>query len=592
MIKRRINRACLPALALAIAAGLAAPAHANSAAVEYFRSRADRTAVPSLLSQEDRSYYTQLFAAIERQDWTNVQTMLAQRSDGPLHAVARAQFYLAATSPKVDLASLTDLMSRAPDLPWTDQLGRLALKRGATTLPITPSAQSFAVLPTTPRRTRPRSTADGTMPDSVAQAIQDRIKADDPLGARVLLDGIDASLSSDARAEWRQKVGWSFYIENDDANARLVALSATQGGSGPWVAEALWTAGLAAWRMDDCMAAADAFQRAATQGTNPELVAAGYYWSSRALVRCRQPERVSDMLRAAARNRDTLYGMMAAEALGLRNATPAAAPDFSSADWQSLRDVNNVRLAVQLAEIGADGLADDVLRYQARIGAPMQYAPLSRLARDLGLPSTQLWMAYNAPAGARADEAARFPAPKWVPANGWKVDPALLFAHSLQESNFRTAVTSPAGAKGLMQVLPGTARDMARADPAMQGRDSQLDLPDVNLAFGQTYLTRLRDNGATGGLLPKVIAAYNAGPMPVARWNVQVKDQGDPLLWMESIPYWETRGYVSAVMRNYWMYERQAGGPSESRLGLVQGMWPKFPGLSGADNVRVAFNGN
>jgi len=226
--------------------------------------------VPSLLSQEDRSYYTQLFAAIERQDWTNVQTMLAQRSDGPLHAVARAQFYLAATSPKVDLASLTDLMSRAPDLPWTDQLGRLALKRGATTLPITPSAQSFAVLPTTPRRTRPRSTADGTMPDSVAQAIQDRIKADDPLGARVLLDGIDASLSSDARAEWRQKVGWSFYIENDDANARLVALSATQGGSGPWVAEALWTAGLAAWRMDDCMAAADAFQRAATQGTNPE----------------------------------------------------------------------------------------------------------------------------------------------------------------------------------------------------------------------------------------------------------------------------------------------------------------------------------
>jgi hypothetical protein len=147
----------------------------------------------------------------------------------------------------------------------------------------------------------------------------------------------------------------------------------------------------------------------------------------------------------------------------------------------------------------------------------------------------------------------------------------------LQESNFRTAVTSPAGAKGLMQVLPGTARDMARADPVMQGRDSQLDLPDVNLAFGQTYLTRLRDNGATGGLLPKVIAAYNAGPMPVARWNVQVKDQGDPLLWMESIPYWETRGYVAAVMRNYWMYERQAGGPSESRIGLVQGCGPSSP---------------
>lgn len=593
---RHIARACCPALlavagGASIAIGFGAPAHANSAAVDYFRSRADRTAVPTLLSQDDRTYYTQLFAAIEREDWINVQSMLSQRVDGPLHAVARAQYYLAATSPKADLGSLTDLLTRAPDLPWSEQLGRLALKRGALTLPVMPTGQALAALPSTPRRVRPRSTTDGTMPDPVAQAIQDRIKADDPMGARVLLDGIDAALSPDARAEWRQKVGWSFYISNDDANARLLSLSAAQ-GTGPWVGEALWTAGLAAFRLDDCVGAAESFQQAAQQGGNPELVSAAHYWASRAFVRCRQPEKVADSLRLAARQRDTLYGMLAAEALGMRSATPTAAPDFSPADWQALREISNVRLAVQLAEIGADGLADEVLRYQARIGAPGQYAPLSRLARDLGLPTTQLWMAYNAPSGARADEAARFPAPKWVPANGWKVDPALLFAHSLQESNFRTAVTSPAGAKGLMQVLPGTARDLARIEPMMAGRDRQLDLPDVNLAFGQTYLAKLRDNGATGGLLPKVIAAYNCGPMPVARWNTQVRDRGDPLLWMESIPYWETRGYVSAVLRNYWMYERQAGGSSDSRLGLVQGMWPKFPGLTGAGNVRVAFNGN
>jgi soluble lytic murein transglycosylase-like protein len=284
--------------------------------------------------------------------------------------------------------------------------------------------------------------------------------------------------------------------------------------------------------------------------------------------------------------------MMAAEALGMRETVAAATPDFSNDDWQKLRTLANVRLVVQLAEIGSDGLADQVLRYQARIGDPSLYAPLSRLARDLGLPATQLWMASNAPAGAHADEAARYPAPKWIPANGWKVDPALLFAHTLQESNFRTEITSPAGARGLMQVLPGTARLLTRYYPAMGGRDNQLELPDVNLAFGQAYLTVLRDKPATQGLLPKVIAAYNAGPMPVDRWNAQIHDHGDPLLWMESIPYWETRGYVSAVMRNYWMYERQAGGPSESRLGLVQGMWPKFPGLGGAENVRLASRGN
>ena len=571
----------------------ALPAHASSAAADYFRSRADRTAVPTLLTQDDRDYYRQLFAALSRQDWTSARQMFDKRPDGPLHPVARAQYYLAANSPHAELQSLTDLIAQAPDLPWSDALARLAIKRGATALPATlPGAQQLFSQPAMARRAKPHSIADGTMPEAIASAIWVKIKANDPTGARILLDGIDATLSSDARAEWRQKIGWAFYINNDDATARTVAQSAFDGGSGPWVAEAAWTAGLAAWRLDDFKGAADSFARAAGMTQNPELASAANYWASRAWLRARQPERVGPALRAAAAQRDTLYGMLAAEALGLHETAATAAPDFSNDDWQKLRSVTNVRLAVQLAEIGADGLADQVLRYQARIGDPTLYAPLSRLARDLGLPATQLWMAANAPAGAHADDAARFPAPKWVPANGWKVDPALLFAHALQESNFRTEVTSPAGARGLMQVLPGTARLLIRNEPMMEGRDKQLELPDVNLAFGQTYLTVLRDKPATQGLLPKVIAAYNAGPLPIDRWNTQIRDHGDPLLWMESIPYWETRGYVVAVMRNYWMYERQAGGSSDSRLGLVQLMWPKFPGLNGAGSVRIASNGD
>lgn len=584
----------LAALALATSAcALAAvPASANSSAVDYFRGRAARTAVPSLLSADDRAYYKTLFSAIEQEDWTKVQTLFAQRVDGPLHTVARAQYMLAATSPRAELAPITDVLARAPDLPWAEQLGRLALKRGASELPALPQAQRLVTLPSVSKRIRPRSITDGTMPESVSSAIQDRIKFDDPVGARVLLDGVDATLSSEARAEWRQKIGWAFYIENDDATARAISLTAAEGGSGPWVSEAMWTAGLASWRMGDCLAAAESFEKSAGSAHNDELASAAHYWASRAWTRCRKPEKVAATLRSAARFRDTLYGMMAAEALGMRESQPQSAADFSQSDWQSLREVSNIRTAVQLAEIGQDGLADEVLRHQARIGDPGQYAPLSRLARDLGLPSTQLWMAYNAPTGARPDEAARFPAPKWTPANGWKVDPALLFAHSLQESNFRVAVTSPAGAKGLMQLRPGTARDMARVEPVMAGREKQLDLPDVNLAFGQQYLQHLRDTEATQGLLPKVMAAYNAGPLPVARWNTEIRGGNDPLLWMESIPYWETRGYVAIVMRNYWMYERQAGGASDSRIGLVQGLWPKFPGLAGSENIRIASRGN
>ena len=178
-----------------------------------------------------------------------------------------------------------------------------------------------------------------------------------------------------------------------------------------------------------------------------------------------------------------------------------------------------------LSQIGKDGLADEVLRHQARIGSPSQYQPLSRLARDLGLPATQLWMASSAPYGGKAEPAGRFPTPKWTPAGGWQVDPALVYAHALQESVFRASVVSPAGARGLMQIMPAAARDHAAA-LGVAGSASDLNKPEVNLAFGQRHLNMLKNDPATQGLLPKVMAAYNAGLVPIGRWNIEIQQQG------------------------------------------------------------------
>ncbi|SLJ90614.1 MULTISPECIES: lytic transglycosylase domain-containing protein [Novosphingobium] len=577
-------------IAIACTATVAtAPAYANSAAVDYFRTRADRTAVPSLLSQDDRAYYKQVFDAIDAKNWSKVQQMLSERPDGPLHQQARAEYYLAAGSPKIELPDLQDWLAKGTELPGADQISRLALKRGADAIPDLPTEQQFARLPSMTKRTRPASISDGTMPEAISSSILERIKNDDPMGARVLLDGIDAGLSNSARAEWRQRVAWSFYIENQDTSAYQMAQLAAL-GTGPWVGEAWWTAGLAAWRLGDCDAASDAFAKAAKASENAELTSASYYWQSRALVRCRRPDLATEPLRMAAKRDETLYGMLASEQLGVHLPEQHAGADFTQTDWQSLRNNTNVRAAVELAEIGEVGLADEVLRHQARIGDPKQYEPLSRLARDLGLPSTQLWMAYNAPRGGKPEPATRFPTPKWTPIGGWKVDPALVYAHALQESIFQTSVVSPAGARGLMQIMPSAARDHA-SDIGVSGSPSDLNKPEINLAFGQRHLEMLKSASGTQGLLPKVMAAYNAGLAPITRWNTEIKDDGDPLLWMESIPYWETRGYVNIVLRNYWMYERQAGGVSESRVALAQDMWPTFPELAGSKAVRMAANG-
>jgi len=229
------------------------------------------------------------------------------------------------------------------------------------------------------------------------------------------------------------------------------------------------------------------------------------------------------------------------------------------------------------------------VRQQARIGDPAEFGSLVRVAEALSLPATTVWLAHNCPQGVVAAAEARYPTPDWTPRSGWRVDKALVYAHTLEESGFRNKVVSPAGAYGLMQIMPAAATDYSREQGVSLDK-AALTKPATNMDIGQRHLERLRDMaGVTGGLLPKVIAAYNAGPKPVGEWNAIVRDGGDPLLYIESIPYWETRGYVTTVLRNYWMYEAQGGRKaSASRSALAQGLWPRFPGLQGPSAVRIA----
>lgn len=544
------------------------------------------TRIPGQLTQEQREFYTRVFARIDAESWDEVSALLATRPADPLKQVALAEYYLHPRSPKIDLDSLNNWLATGRDLPQAAQIGRLAIKRGLEESPPLPGTQRLVSLRTPAKRILPRQAGDGTMPDDIAHAIRERISNDDPAGARILLDGVDATLSGDARAEWRQRVAWSYYIENDDRTALALARNVASGGTGAWVGEGWWVAGLAAWRLGDCALAADGFSQASRSAVNEELRAASHYWAARSYTRCRQPELADPALRAAAGYGETLYGMLAAEQLGMELPRTNVGQAFSARDWQELAGKPNVKTAIALVEIGREGLADDVLRHQAQIGDPSEYGSLSRLSRALGLPGTQLYMAYNAPRGVQPDPGTRYPVTRWAPREGWRVDPALAYAHTLQESNFRAEAVSPAGAVGLMQIMPGTAAHHA---PSLGLSDYDLKDPATNMSFGQRNLEMLRDSGGTQGLLPKIMAAYNAGLSPVSRWNSEIRDFGDPLLWMESIPYWETRAYVAIVTRNYLMYRRQAGDTSDVREALAQNLWPRFPGTNGTG--AVARNG-
>jgi soluble lytic murein transglycosylase-like protein len=281
------------------------------------------------------------------------------------------------------------------------------------------------------------------------------------------------------------------------------------------------------------------------------------------------------LLRAAAttaESPESFYGLLARETLGMSTKLPA--DPFIGRD-PPVAQYPNVQRAMELARIGEPSLAEEMLRHQARIGAPLEHHALIQLAKKLDLPAAQLWLANNGQYGARSDATDRYPNPHWAPLNGWRVDPALAFGHIVQESTFRVTAVSPAGAVGLMQVLPVTAQMVANKRGVPYSTAS-LTNPIYNLEYGQSFIEMMRGSSATAGQLPRVIASYNAGPLPVARW-AGINDKGDPLLWIESIPYWETRYYVPAVLRNMWVYQGLNDESTPTLKAMAEHHWPTFP---------------
>ena len=578
-------------LACTLLAAPMLPAHAASEDLSGLRktdTRPSAADLPRQLTGDQREAYRTIFAAIRAQAWADASKKLDEMKEGPLHAVARSELYLAKGSPKTELPPLLALLAAAPELPEADRIAALARRKGATELPYVPVEQRMIWLGGKPNRARVAATKGDPIGAALGAKLQPLIKANDAITAEMLLIEAEPTLTPEALTEWRQKIAWAHYMSGNDAGCRTLAAKA-QAGTGDWASQADWIQGLAAWRQRDWRAAQQAFESVSRRGADEDMRAAGLYWAARADMALGEPQKITPRLKLAAKMDDTFYGMLSAQMLGIRAQAPIM-PDRLSAQWKQLSARPNIRAAVALAEIGETKLADDVLRHQAKIGTREDHAALLGLASRLSLPETQIWLAHNGLNGTVVATRDHYPAPAWTPDGGLRVDKSLVYAHALQESNFRRDIVSPAGAYGLMQIMPGTAQLIAKRKGETYSK-ANLTNPSTNIEYGQSYLEQMRDFSATEGLLPKVIAAYNAGPGSVKKWNELGIDRGDPLLYIESIPFWETRGYVTIVLRNYWMYQRNAGQAAPSLSAMAQGMWPRFPGMTGATAVRAATDG-
>lgn len=553
---------------------------------------ARQRAVPRQLSNADRVKFARIFGDIDAGRYRLAEAGLAAVGNDMLSESARAELIIARGAGKQTRADLAAWLGKNADLPQAQRVAQIAARMpGADSapLPLLPSVRPFRTVSYTRQHLEARP-----IDTDAANIIKPLLAADRNAEAEAQWRSVSGQLSPAARAQWAQRIGWSCYSQNDNECALRMGLEAAKvsAGFGQFAALGAWGAGLAAFRTGQYDVAAKAFDLVATKAPREELAAAAAYWASRAYLAAGHPEVVPSRLEAASKMENSFYGLLARRSLGLAPLLDWSEPDFITADWNHLKNVAGARRAAALIEIGQIGRGDRELRYLAQTAPEGDYPSLLRLAARLGLPATQYSLAVRPPVGIEAPLSARYPAPDWIPARGWRVDRNLVFAHALQESTFITSATSRVGAKGVMQLMPATGREVAAQIRAAGGAGNAAALsgdmgdPSFNIEVGQTYLEQLRDMSYTGGLLPKVIAAYNAGPGSVQRWNTSLDDRGDPLLFIESIPFRETRGYVEIIMRNLWMYQLRDGVQPPSMDAVAANLWPKFPGMPGAPGIK------
>jgi soluble lytic murein transglycosylase len=155
------------------------------------------------------------------------------------------------------------------------------------------------------------------------------------------------------------------------------------------------------------------------------------------------------------------------------------------------------------------------------------------------------------------------------------------------ESNFDPAAVSPAGARGLMQIMPVTARAVTGDS---QLPDARLGDPGFNLELGQRVVLSLAGDDEIDGNLLRLLASYNDGAGGFASWAGRVRADGDPLLFVESIPIWETRNFVQRALAYTWIYAARLGLPAPSLDALAAGEFPTFTSAADGGTVKVSLH--
>ena len=350
----------------------------------------------------------------------------------------------------------------------------------------------------------------------------------------------------------------------DGKGARAYQLASTHGLSGGSAyADLEWLSGYLALRyLDDPALALKHFRKFRAAVETPISLGRAGYWEGRAHEALGDTEQAALAYAFGAEYQTSYYGLLAAERAGLPM-DPALAGRETYPSWQeaSFADSSVFEAAKLLHEAGEPHLAERFLTHLTESLGPQEQGALADFALSIGEPHYALMIAKRAATMGITLPRAYYPIMDFG-IGDLPVPPELALAIARRESEFDPSVRSGAGAVGLMQVMPGTAREVAGILGVSYNASRLQDDPAYNARLGTTYLAELIDVFGTNMAL--VAAGYNAGPSRPIRWMELYGDPRDPNVdpvdWVEHIPFRETRNYVMRVMESLPVYNARLTG--------------------------------
>ncbi|PTE07423.1 lytic transglycosylase domain-containing protein [Mesorhizobium helmanticense] len=384
----------------------------------------------------------------------------------------------------------------------------------------------------------------------------------------------DALVDPDAWWVERRVLSRELVDQGDMKTAyKIVASHAAESATN--AAEAEFHAGWYALRgLNDPDTAAKHFARIADLAQGPMSLSRAYYWLGRA-AEAGGPGSAKDYFARAATYGTTFYGQLAGERVG-RQALNIAYPSPSAVDRRNFAGREAVSAIKRLQEAGYERYADTLYRDLAgQLTSPGELALLAVMAEKQG--NHFLALKVGKIAGARGIDVGALSHPLGVipdTANISGSGKALAYAIARQESEFNIGAVSSAGARGLLQLMPGTARQLAKKAGMAFSQARLTTDAGYNATLGAAFLGE--QLGRFNGSYVLTFAGYNAGPNRAAQW---VAKYGDPrgkdvdavVDWIERIPYTETRSYVQRVMENYEVYKMRISGKYDIVGDMVNG---------------------